>query len=66
METELLKDYRSRKDLAAELDISELTLIRWEQAGKGPPATRLGRKVLYSRIGTERWLRSLEQEDVAA
>jgi hypothetical protein len=66
METEILKDYRTRKGLAAALNVAELTLIRWEQDGKGPPVTRIGRQVFYSKAGTDKWLRSLEEEDVAA
>jgi hypothetical protein len=62
--TEILKNYRTRKQLAADLNVAELTLIRWEQDRKGPPVTRIGRQVLYSRAGTERWLASLE--DAAA
>ena len=59
-QSEILKKYRTRKQLAKELDISELTLTRWEQDRKGPPVTRIGRQVLYSISGTERWLAALE------
>ena len=62
--TEILKKYRTRKQLAEQLDVAELTLIRWEQDRKGPPVTRIGRQVLYSINGTDRWLASLE--DAAA
>lgn len=56
----ILNKYRSRKTLAKELDVAELTLVRWEQSGCGPPVTRIGRQVLYSIAGTARWLASLE------
>ncbi|MGJ4908858.1 helix-turn-helix transcriptional regulator [Bradyrhizobium sp. HKCCYLS2033] len=59
--TELLKDYIPREALARELGRAEKTLIRWELDGKGPPVTRLGRKVLYFRPSIEKWLRSREQ-----
>jgi hypothetical protein len=59
-EDKILGKYRTRKQLADELDVAELTLIRWEQDQKGPPVTRIGRQVLYSISGTERWLAALE------
>ena len=59
--SELLKDYLSRKALADEIGRTEKTLIRWEVEGKGPPATRVGRKVLYFRPSVEKWLRKRER-----
>jgi hypothetical protein len=47
MQTEILKDYVSREQLAANIGKSTKTLIRWELDGRGPPVTRLGRDVLY-------------------
>jgi predicted DNA-binding transcriptional regulator AlpA len=61
---DILSKYRTRKQLAAKLGVAELTLIRWEQDGKGPPPVRIGRSVYYSISGTQRWLVSLE--DAAA
>jgi hypothetical protein len=61
MQTDILSNYRTRKDLAVELNVAEMTLIRWELDHKGPPVTRIGRQVLYSKTGTEQWLRSLER-----
>lgn len=55
-----VKEYISRKDLAAELGKQEMSLIRWEKEGRGPPVTRIGRDVVYSRSGIEAWLKSLE------
>jgi hypothetical protein len=63
--SEILSKYRSRKALAKELDVAELTLIRWEQAGTGPPVTRIGRQVLYTIAGTAKWLASLEETTAA-
>ena len=63
--SDILKKYRTRKRLATELDVAELTLIRWEQNGTGPPVTRIGRQVLYSIAGTERWLAALEDQTAA-
>jgi hypothetical protein len=61
MQTEILKDYLSRDDLAAKLGKSVKTLVRWELDGKGPPVTRLGRDVLYSIPSFERWLKAQER-----
>lgn len=65
--TEFASNYISRKKLAKELGerlrgkpYAELTLIHWERDGKGPPATRIGRDVLYSIPSVEKWLLSQE------
>jgi hypothetical protein len=61
MQTEILKDYVSREQLAAEFGKSTKTLIRWELDGSGPPVTRIGREPLYYRPSVQKWLRSQEQ-----
>jgi hypothetical protein len=61
MQTDLLKDYISRPELATKLGKSEKTLIRWELDGKGPPVTRVGRDVLYSIPSFEKWLKAQER-----
>jgi hypothetical protein len=65
---ELASGYITRKQLAKELGerlrgkpFHEITLIGWERNHKGPPATRVGRDVVYSLASVERWLRSLEK-----
>jgi hypothetical protein len=65
--TEFASNYISRKKLAKELGerlrnkpFAELTLINWERDGKGPPATRVGRAVLYYGPSVEAWLRAQE------
>jgi hypothetical protein len=40
---------------------SEITLRKWEEDGKGPPVTRIGRDVVYFIPSIEKWLRSQEQ-----
>jgi len=61
MQTEILRDYISRDDLAAKLGKTVKTLVRWENDGKGPPVTRLGREVFYSIPSFERWLKAQER-----
>jgi hypothetical protein len=66
--SEMTPNYIPRKQLAIELGrrlrgrpYSEFTLIAWEKGGRGPPATRVGRDVLYFAPSVEKWLRSLEE-----
>jgi hypothetical protein len=61
MQTEILKDYLSRDQLAAKINRSVKTLVRWENDGKGPPVTRMGRDVLYSIPSFEKWLKAQER-----
>jgi predicted DNA-binding transcriptional regulator AlpA len=61
MQTEILKDYIPRPKLAADLGKSVKTLVRWENDGKGPPVTRMGRDVLYYIPSVQKWLRAQEQ-----
>ncbi|TYL87800.1 helix-turn-helix transcriptional regulator [Bradyrhizobium cytisi] len=68
--TEIATNYIPRKQLAKELGTrlrgrpySEFTLIAWEKDGKGPPATRIGRDVVYRASSVEKWL--LSQESAA-
>jgi hypothetical protein len=67
--TNIAANYISRKQLAKELGerlrlsgkpFTEMTLIRWERDGNGPPATRVGRSVVYSISSVEKWLRAQE------
>ena len=46
MQTETLKDYLSRTELAVEFGVSTKTLVRWEK-DEGLPVTFLGRDPLY-------------------
>lgn len=62
----LAGEYLTRAELAAELDNSERTIIRWDNAGVGPPRTVLGRRVLYRREGVLQWLRDREVKQVRA
>jgi hypothetical protein len=70
---EIANKYLTRKQLAKELGerlrgepFSEWTLIQWEKDGKGPPATRIGRDVVYYIPSVEAWLRSQEKKPVSA
>jgi hypothetical protein len=67
MMEETLRQYTTRKDLAVKLGnalrgkpFHERTLIEWERDGKGPPATRIGREVVYFDPSVEKWMRDQE------
>ncbi len=62
----ILAPYLSRKELCEQLGKQNQTLIDWEKAGRGPPVTRIGRTVFYSRSGVSQWLRSLESNSSEA
>lgn len=59
-------EYLTRPELAAELDVSERTIGRWDNAGVGPPRTVLGKRPLYRREGVTQWLRDREVKQVRA
>ena len=52
----LLADFLTQDEVAAELKISERTLDRWRRLDEGPPITKLGRRVLYRRPSLQAWL----------
>lgn len=56
----LLADFLTPDDAAAELKVCRRTLDRWRQLGEGPPITKLGRRVLYRRKSLEAWLSARE------
>jgi hypothetical protein len=65
MQTEILKDYVSREQLADNIGKSTKTLVRWELDGRGPPVTRIGRDVLYYIPSVQKWLRQQEEQSAA-
>ena len=57
----LLDDYLTTEQLATELDLTPLTLVRWRALGKGPPVTWLGRRLFYRKGAVQKWLLAQEQ-----
>jgi Helix-turn-helix domain len=57
----ILADYINTEQLAAELNVTPLTIVRWRRRKIGPPITYLGRRILYRRASVERWLAAREQ-----
>jgi len=56
-----LADYVSPAELAGHLGISRRTLDRLHALRRGPPRTRIGRKVLYRLDAVREWLRDIER-----
>ena len=57
----LLADYLTEDQMAAELDVVVETLRRWRRRGEGPPITKFGTRVLYHAPSAREWLRSLQR-----
>jgi hypothetical protein len=56
----VLADFMDTDELAADLDVTPLTLVRWRLQKTGPAVTRLGRRILYRRSSVQAWLASQE------
>ena len=56
----LLADFLTQEEAAAELKVCERTLDRWRRLDEGPPITKLGRRVIYRRASLQAWLRERE------
>ena len=56
----ILSDWITRDELARELDVTPDTMARWAADGMGPPAVKIGRRVMYRRASVEKWLAELE------
>lgn len=64
MKEELLADFLTQHEAAAELKICERTLDRWRRLGEGPPVTKVGRRVYYRRPTLRTWLCAREQHGI--
>lgn len=52
-------------EVASELKVTERTLLRWREEGKGPEFYRSGRFVRYKRAKVDSWLRSIERSSTS-
>jgi hypothetical protein len=59
----MLDDYVDENEFAAELGLAPITLARWRKLKKGPPFTKVGRRVLYNRPSGKAWLAAQEQQN---
>jgi hypothetical protein len=53
---DVLADFLTQDEAAAELKVCERTLDRWRRLDEGPPITKLGRRILYRRSSLQAWL----------
>ncbi|TGT42627.1 helix-turn-helix domain-containing protein [Mesorhizobium sp. M8A.F.Ca.ET.165.01.1.1] len=56
----ILDDYLDRPSLAAELKVSERTLIRWQNQPDGIPYVELGGRILYRVSSIRAWIEGKE------
>lgn len=54
--SQLIDDYLTRADLAAELNVSERTIERYDAMRIGPPRVKIGSRWYYPRPGARDWL----------
>jgi helix-turn-helix protein len=59
-EQNILSEYLTKAELAAQLHRSVRSVDRWALTGGGPPCVRIGRRTLYRRAAVVEWLRGLE------
>ena len=57
-----MKDYDDEETTADEFEVTVRTLRQWRREGKGPPWTRVGRKVKYHRGSKREWLSQQESK----
>jgi len=61
-DSDILSEYLTEPQLAAQLHVSTMTLKRWRALREAPPIVRLGRRILYRRDAVEKWLAGREVE----
>lgn len=59
--TAILSDYLTRPELAAELNVTPRTIIRYENRPDGLPHTRIGGRVMYRKASVLAWLEKAER-----
>jgi predicted DNA-binding transcriptional regulator AlpA len=57
----ILDEFLDEDQCAASLGLSPITLSRWRMQRKGPPFTKIGRRILYSRGSVRAWVAAQEQ-----
>jgi hypothetical protein len=57
----ILNDYFTEVECARELEMAPITLAIWRMQKKGPPVTRIGRRILYRKSSVRAWLQSQER-----
>jgi hypothetical protein len=60
----LLADYWTEAELAEQVRKCERTVERWRKLKIGPPATRMGKEIIYNKQSARSWLKAGEQPSV--
>jgi len=58
---DILSDYLTEKQFAAQLKRTTRTLRHWAAMREGPPRTRIGKAIYYRRDSVAKWLADCEQ-----
>jgi predicted DNA-binding transcriptional regulator AlpA len=53
-----MRRYLTRREVADQYPISYSTLAHLAMKGKGPPYSRIGKKVIYEDVAVHRWIQS--------
>jgi predicted DNA-binding transcriptional regulator AlpA len=56
----ILDDYLNEDQCAEALGMAAVTLAIWRMQRKGPPITRIGRRIYYRKSSLKTWLESQE------
>ncbi len=59
--TSISESHLTEDELAKLLNTHPMTLLRWRRERRGPPFTRIGRRILYRKAAVEAWLLRQEQ-----
>jgi len=59
-----LDGYLTENEEAAALGLTVRTLRSWRKLGKGPPFTKVGKRIFYPIDGNPAWLKANEQMPV--
>jgi hypothetical protein len=57
----ILTDYFTEIECGRALDLAPITLAIWRMQRKGPPVTRIGRRIYYRKASVRAWLESQEK-----
>ena len=56
-----MADYLTIDELAAYLRTTERAVRRWRERGWGPPASRVGCRLLFERADVDRWVEARKE-----
>ncbi|SDG73842.1 MULTISPECIES: helix-turn-helix domain-containing protein [Pelagibacterium] len=60
----ILDGFLTTEELAEEIGVHRTTLAKWRMERRGPPFTRLGKRILYSVERLRAWLEANETSSI--